>query len=74
MTFLACMFCFPNTGRVIINTLENCFFQISSYSHAYLCCIIYENTNGQVLLQPLLGEQTIPAKEVSLLLVPAGLY
>ena len=37
------------------NTLENCFFQISSYSRAYLR-VIYEKTMGQVLLGPLLGK------------------
>ena len=35
------------------NTLENCFFQISSYSRAYLR-VIYEKTMGQVPLGPLL--------------------
>ena len=35
------------------NTLENCFFQISSYSRAYLR-VIYEETMGQVRLGPLL--------------------
>ena len=35
------------------NTLENCFFQISSYSRAYLR-VIYEKTMGQVRLGPLL--------------------
>ena len=29
------------------DTLENCFFQISSYSHAY-ASLIYEKTKGQV--------------------------
>ena len=33
------------------NTLENCFFQISSYSRAYLR-VIYEKTMGQVRLGP----------------------
>ena len=42
------------------NTLENCFFQISSYSPAYLR-IIYEKTKGQVPLGPLLGKQNIQA-------------
>ena len=45
------------------NTLGNRFFQISSYSFAYLC-IIYEKTMGQVPLGPLLGKQNIQAKEV----------
>ena len=44
------------------NTLENCFFQISFYSRAYLC-IIYEKTNGQVPLGPLLGKQNIQASK-----------
>ena len=35
-----------------MNILENCFFQISSYSHAYVG-IIYEKTKGQVPLGPL---------------------
>ena len=42
------------------NTLENCFFQISSYSPAYLR-IIYEKTKGQVPLGPLLGKQNVQA-------------
>ena len=45
------------------NTLENCFFQISCYSRAYVR-IIYEKTKGQVSLGPLLGKQNIQAKEV----------
>ena len=45
------------------NTLENCFFQISSYSRAYLV-IIYKKTKGQVPLGPLLGKQNVQAKEV----------
>ena len=56
------MFCFPNTGHVII-LQENCFFQISSYSRTYLR-IIYEKTKGQVPMGPLLGKQNIQAKEV----------
>ena len=56
------MFCFPNTGHVS-NTLENCFFQISCYSRAYVR-IIYEKTKGQVSLGPLLEKQNIQAKEV----------
>ena len=74
MTSLDTMFCFPNTGHVIIlwRTVSFKFHLI--HVHIYLCCIIYENTNGQVPLQPLLGEQTIQAKEVLLLRVPAGLY
>ena len=58
------MFCFLSTGHVIIyNTLENCFFQILSYSRAYLR-IIYEKTKGQVPLEPLLGKQNTQAKGV----------
>ena len=45
------------------NTLENCSFQISSYSCAYVR-IIYEKTKGQVSLGPLMGKQNIQAKEV----------
>ena len=45
------------------NTLGNRFFQISSYSRAYLR-IIYEKTMGQVPPGPLLGKQNIQAKEV----------
>ena len=37
------------------NTLENCFFQFSSYSRACVC-IIYEKKKGQVPLGPLLGK------------------
>ena len=44
------------------NTLENCFFQISSCSRAYVCR--HKNTKCQVPLGPLLGKQTIQAKEV----------
>ena len=40
------------------NTLEKCFFQISSYSRAYLR-IIHEKTKGQVLLGPLLGVKKV---------------
>lgn len=36
------------------NTLENCFFEISFYSRAYVR-IIYEKTKGQVPLGPLVG-------------------
>ena len=42
------------------NTRENCFFQILSYSRAYLL-IIYEKTKDQVRLGPLLGKQNIQA-------------
>ena len=45
------------------NTLENCFFQITFYSPAYLCGN-YEEKKGQVPLGPLLGKQNIQAKEV----------
>ena len=47
----------------MIIPLGNSFFQISSYSCAYLR-IIYEETMGQVPLGPLLGKQNIQAKEV----------
>ena len=47
------------------NTLENCFFQISFYSLAYVR-IIYEKTKVQVPLGPLLGKENIQAKEVYL--------
>ena len=56
------MFClFPNIQVMCwscdntlykMNILENCFFQISSYSHAYVG-MIYEKTKGQVPLGPL---------------------
>ena len=45
------------------NTLENCFFQISFCSRAYVR-IIYEKRKGQVPLKPLLGKQNIQAKKV----------
>ena len=45
------------------NTLGNCFFQISSYSRAYVC-IIYDKTKGQIPLGKQLGKQKIQAKEV----------
>ena len=54
------MFCFPNTGHVIILERTVFFFQISSYSRAYLR-IIYEKIKGQVPLGPLLGKQNIQA-------------
>ena len=44
------------------NTLENCFFQITPYPRAYLR-IIYEETKGQVLLEPLMRKQNLQAKE-----------
>ena len=43
------------------NTLRNHFFQISSYSRAYVR-IIYEKTMGQVPLGSLLWKQNIRAK------------
>ena len=43
------------------NTLEDCFFQISSYSHTY-GRITYEKTKGEVPLGPLLGKQNIQVK------------
>ena len=45
------------------NTPENCFFQISSYSRAYVR-IIYKKTKDRVPLEPLLGKQNMRAKEV----------
>ena len=45
------------------NTPENCFFQISSYSRAFVR-IIYEKTKGQVPLEPLLGKQNMRVKQV----------
>ena len=47
------------------NTLENCFFQISSHSRVYLR-ITYKTTDGQVPLARLLGKENIKAKEVYL--------
>ena len=38
------------------NTLEDCFFQILSYSHSYA------KTKGEVPLGPLLGKQNIQVK------------
>ena len=38
------------------NTLENCFFQISSYLHAHVR-IIYDKKNEQIPLRPTLGKQ-----------------
>ena len=49
--------------RSFDDTLENCFFQILSYSRAYLC-VMYEMTKGKVPLGPLLGKQNIQVKEV----------
>ena len=48
--------------RSFDDTLENCFFQILSYSRAYLC-VMYEKTKGKVPLGPLFGKQNIQAKE-----------
>ena len=45
------------------DTLEDCFFQISSYSHTY-ALKTYEKTKGEVPLGPLLGKQNIQVKEV----------
>ena len=45
------------------NTPKNCFFQISSYSRAFVR-IIYEKTKGQVPLEPLLGKQSMRVKQV----------
>ena len=50
-------------NRSCDNTLENCFFQIPSYSRAYVR-IIQEKTKSQVPLGPLLGKQNIQPKEV----------
>ena len=44
-----------------MNILENCFFQMSSYSHAYVG-IIYEKTKGQVPLGPLSETKTYKLK------------
>ena len=70
-TSLAYMFClFPNIQVMgwscdntlyKMNILENCFFQISSYSHAYVG-IIYEKTKGQVPLGPLAETKTYKLK------------
>ena len=45
------------------NTLENCFYQISSYSRAYEP-IIYKKTKGTFPLGPQLEKQNIQTKEV----------
>ena len=50
-------------NRSCDNTPENCFFQISSYSHAFVR-IIYEKTKDQVPLDSLLGKQNMRVKEV----------
>ena len=50
-------------NRSCDNTPKNCFFQISSYSRAFVR-IIYEKTKGQVPLEPLLGKQNMRVKEV----------
>ena len=55
---LVCMF------RSCDNILKNCFFQISSYSSAYVR-IIYEKTKGQVPLGPLLGKQRSQEKSIA---------
>jgi len=49
--------------KVMKIKLENCFFQISFYTRAYVP-LIYGKTKSQVPLGPLLGKQTIQAKEV----------
>ena len=59
---LACMFCFPNTGHVII--LQGTVSLKFRLYHAAYVCIIYEKTMGQVSLSPLLGKQNIQAKEM----------
>ena len=51
-------------NRSFDNILENCFFQISSYSRAYVSWMIYKKTKGQIPLGPLLRKQNIQAKEV----------
>ena len=43
-------------SRSCDNTLENCFFQISSYLHAHVR-IIYDKKNEQIPLRPTLGKQ-----------------
>ena len=45
------------------NTLENCFIQISSYSHAHVHKL-YEKTKGQIPSRPSSGKQNIQDKEV----------
>ena len=55
-TSLACMFCFPNTGHVII--LQG------TVSFTFRLRIIYETTMGQVPLGPLLGKQNTQGLEV----------
>lgn len=47
-TSLACMFCFPSRSCGV--TLESCFFQVSSYSRAYVG-ITYDKTKGKSLLE-----------------------
>ena len=57
---LACMFCFPNTGHVII--LQGTVSLKFRLYHAAYVCIIYEKTMGQVSLSPLLGNKTYKLK------------
>ena len=57
------MFCFSNIGHVIISTLENCLFQILSYSLAYIR-IISEKTKGDIQVRPSLGKHNLQTKEV----------
>ena len=50
------MFCFSNTGHVIVvNSQENCFFQISSYSRACVR-IIYKKDRGVFTVSLLLAD------------------
>ena len=55
--------CFVFPHRSCDKTPEDRFFQMSSYSRAYVR-IIYEKTKGQVPLGTLFGNQNIQAKEV----------
>ena len=57
------MFCFPKVGHVMLNTPENRYFQILSYSREYVRTF-YEKSEGLIDLRPSLGEQNIQAKEV----------
>ena len=56
------MFCFPNTGHVIIlhGTVSFKFRVIQVHMYMYVC-IVYETTKGQIALGPLLGKQNIQA-------------
>ena len=61
--------CAKYQNRSCDNTLENCFFQISDHSSAYVH-IFYKKTNDQVSLGPQYGVQNIKAKVGLLFQIP----